>query len=114
MAGTDVPARRGDLVTIALQGDAGKPRPALIVQSDLFDLHLSVVVVPLTSELREAPLFRLRLQPDDRSGLHEPSELMIDKPQTVRRDRVGPVFGTLSGEQMVEVNRALALFLGLA
>lgn len=114
MAGTDAPLHRGDLVTVALQGDAGKPRPALVAQSDLFDLHPSVVIIPVTSELREAPLFRLRVQPDERNGLRALSDLMIDKPQTVRRERIGSVFGSLSAEQMVEVNRALALFLGLA
>jgi mRNA interferase MazF len=61
--------RRGDLVTVALQGAYGKPRPALVIQSDLFDAHPSVAVLPVTSELRDAPLFRIRVEPDAKNGL---------------------------------------------
>lgn len=65
--------QRGDLVTVALQGDLGKPRPALVVQSDLFSAHPSVTVLPVTSELVDAPVFRLTLVPDARNGLQRPS-----------------------------------------
>ena len=106
--------RRGDLVTVALQGDLGKPRPALVVQSDLFDAHPSVTVLPVTSERVDAPLFRLDLLPDARNGLQRPSQVMVDKPQSVQRQRLGPVFGHLDDEAMLAVNRALVVFLGLS
>lgn len=105
---------RGDLVVIALQGDFGKPRPALVVQSDLFAEHPSVTVLPVTSELRETPLFRLTLQPTAENGLRIPSQIMVDKAQTVLREKVGQTIGRLDAATMVAVNRALALFLGFA
>lgn len=106
--------RRGDLVTIALQGDLGKPRPALVIQSDLFDAHPSVTVLPVTSELHEAPLFRITVEPDAHNGLQSPSQVMVDKPQSVSRSRVGPVFGRVDDATLLALNRALAVFLGLA
>ncbi|MDB5989483.1 MAG: transcriptional modulator of MazE/toxin, MazF [Herbaspirillum sp.] len=105
--------RRGDLVTIALQGAYGKPRPALIVQSDLFAEHPSVTILPVTSELRSTPLFRLRIEPSEANGLRSPSEVMADKVQSVPREKIGATFGRLSDEDMLAVNRALALFLGV-
>ena len=105
--------KRGDLVTIALQGDFGKPRPALVVQSDLFDAHPSVTVLPVTGELRNAPLFRIQLEPDARNGLQKTSEIMVDKAQTVPRARIGEPFGHVTDEQMLAVNRSLAVFLGV-
>lgn len=105
--------RRGDLVTIVLPGTYGKPRPALIIQSDLFVAHPSVTILPVTSEVRDLPLFRIALSPDDNNGLSKASEIMIDKIQTVPRDKIGHVFGHLSDETMLAVNRALAVFLGL-
>lgn len=80
--------RRGDLVTIALQGDYGKPRPALIVQSDLFNEHPSVTILPVTSELRETPLFRIRVEPTPANGLQKISDVMVDKAQSVPRERI--------------------------
>ncbi len=106
--------RRGDLVTVALPGAHGKPRPALVIQSDLFDAHPSVAVLPVTSELREAPLFRIRVRPDPDTGLRAVSDVMVDKPQAIPRDRVGPTIGRLPDDAMLRVNRALALFLGFA
>lgn len=106
--------RRGDLVAIALQGDYGKPRPALVVQSDLFAEHPSVTILPVTSELRSLPLFRISIAPNDANGLRMKSEVMIDKPQTVPLQKVGEVFGHLSAEDMLAVSRALAVFLGIA
>lgn len=105
--------KRGDLVTIALQGDYGKPRPALIVQSDLFDEHPSITILPVTSELREAPLFRVRIEPNVQNGLQKTSEIMVDKVQSVPRERIGDAFGHVAAEQMLEVSRSLALFLGV-
>lgn len=105
--------QRGDLVTVALQGDLGKPRPALVVQSDLFSAHPSVTVLPVTSELVDAPLFRLTVVPNARNGLRRPSQVMVDKPQSVQRQRLGAVFGRVDDETLVAVNRALVVFLGL-
>jgi mRNA interferase MazF len=106
--------RRGDLVIVALQGDLGKPRPALIIQSDLFDAHPSIAILPVTSELRDAPLFRIQLNQSEMNGLTKPSQVMVDKPQSVARNKVGEVFGRLEDETMLTVNRALAVFLGFA
>lgn len=107
------PLQRGDLVAVALQGDPGQPRPAVVVQSDLFAEHPSVVLLPLTSALVDAPLFRLRVEPSERTGLREASQVMVDKPQSVSRLKVSAAFGRLPPEQVMEMNRALALFLGL-
>jgi mRNA interferase MazF len=105
--------KRGDLVTIALQGDYGKPRPALIIQSDLFVEHPSVTILPVTGELREAPLLRIRLEPEATNGLQKTSEVMVDKAQSIPRDKVGEVFGRLSEDEMLAVSRSLAVFLGV-
>ncbi|MCQ8895142.1 type II toxin-antitoxin system PemK/MazF family toxin [Limnobacter humi] len=106
--------KRGDFVSIATQGDFGKPRPALIIQSDQFDAHATVTVLPLTSTLIPAPLFRITVQPDGSNGLEKPSQVMLDKAITVKRDKVGPAFGRLDANTMVEVERCLAVFLGIA
>lgn len=105
--------KRGDLVTIALQGDYGKPRPGLIVQADLFDAHPSVTILPVTSELRHVPLFRVPVSPTESNGLRNASEIMVDKAQTVSREKIGEVFGRLDQEEMLAVSRALAVFLGV-
>ena len=105
--------KRGDLVTIALQGDYGKPRPALVIQSDLFSEHPSVVILPVTSELRDTPLFRVTIAPNEVNGLSRPSDVMVDKVQTVARDKIGSVFGRLSQEELLSVNRMLAVFIGV-
>lgn len=106
--------RRGDLVTVALQGDLGKPRPALVIQSDLFDMHPSITILPVTGELRAAPLFRISVNPNELNALTKPSQVMVDKPQSVAREKVGAVIGRLDNETMLAVNRALAVFLGFA
>jgi mRNA interferase MazF len=106
--------RRGDLVTVALQGTYGKPRPALVIQSDLFAEHPSVTILPVTSALRPTPLFRIRIEPTPENGLQLPSQVMVDKAQSVPRDKVGPAFGRLDAEGLLAVNRALAVFLGFA
>jgi mRNA interferase MazF len=106
--------RRGDLVTVAISGDYGKPRPALVIQSDAFHTHSSLTVMPVTSDLQEAPLVRILLDPDERNGLKKQSQLMVDKIQTISRGKVGKMIGRLDEETMVAVNRALAFFLGFA
>jgi mRNA interferase MazF len=105
---------RGDLVTIALQGDFGKPRPALVIQSNFFFDHPSVTILPITSEIRETPLFRFLIEPSQENGLLKNSQVMIDKIQTVSTEKVSKPFGSISEAQLLEVNRLLALFLGLA
>ena len=106
--------RRGDLVTVAVSGDFGKPRPALVIQSDHFDATATVTVLLISSTLVNAPLIRLAVEPGAENGLRKPSQVMIDKAMTVRRDRVSAPFGRLQDDTMVAVNRSLALFLGFA
>ncbi len=106
--------RRGDLVTVTLQGDLGKPRPALVIQSDLFDTHPSLTILPVTSELRVAPLFRIPVNPSELNGLSKPSQVMVDKPQSITCEKIGAAIGHLDDETLLTVNRALAVFLGFA
>ena len=107
--------KRGDVVTVALPGDYGKPRPAVVVQSDHFnDTHASITVVPVTSTLVNAPLFRLAVEPSAQNGLRSLSQVMVDKLSTVRRERIGATIGVLEPETLTRVNRALALWLGIA
>jgi mRNA interferase MazF len=105
---------RGDFVTIALQGDFGKPRPALVIQSDQFDEHATVTVLLVSGTLVKAPLFRVTVQPDAANGLQSPSQVMVDKAMTVKRNKVGQTFGRIDANAMVEVERCLAVFLGIA
>jgi len=105
--------KRGDLVTIALHGDYGKPRPALVIQSDFFDVHPSVTVLPITSDLRETPLFRITVEPNKKNGLLKTSQVMVDKSVTVAREKIGPSFGRLEANLMLEIERCLAVFLGI-
>lgn len=106
--------RRGDLVTVALQGDQGKPRPALVVQADHFGDLASVTILPITSTLFDAPLLRVMIEPSEENGLAKRSQIMVDKPQTPSRSKLGTVIGRLDDATMVIINRALAVFLGLA
>jgi mRNA interferase MazF len=105
---------RGNLITVALQGDYGKPRPAVVIQSDLFDEHPSVTLLPLTSDLRDTPLFRITIEPSPENGLRQRSQIMVDKIHTVPRGKIGPSLGRLSDDEQIAVNRSLMLFLGLA
>ena len=105
--------KRGDLVTVAVSGDYGKPRPALVVQADAFDLHPSVIVLPLTSELHDAPLFRVTLSASKETGLRAPSQIMVDKATTVPRGKIGPRMGRVNAAVMEAVTQALRGFLGL-
>ncbi len=106
--------RRGDLVTVAVAGDFGKPRPALVIQADEFAATATVTVLLLTGTLVEAPLLRVSAEPTAANGLQKRSQVMIDKAMTVRRERVGPAFGTLDDATLLSVSRALSLFLGIA
>ena len=105
---------RGDIVVSASPGDYGKPRPALVVQSDLFNAtHASVVICPITTHLVEAPLFRLTIGPAPENGLKTQSQIMVDKVTAVRRTRMGRRIGGLSAGQMARVNHALRTWLDL-
>jgi mRNA interferase MazF len=107
--------QRGQFVTVVAPGDYGKPRPALIVQSDLFDGLPSVVICPLTSLIRDdADQFRLDVKPSPQNGLREPSQIAIDKITVVHSAKIGTVIGRADDALMLRVNRALALFLGIA
>ncbi len=106
--------RRGELVTVAMPGDFGKPRPALVVQADQFEHTGTVTVLLISGTLVDAPLIRLTVQPSPANGLHKPSQVMVDKAMSVKRDRLGPSFGRLDEEAMLSVTRSLAVFLGFA
>lgn len=105
---------RGDFVTIAMQGDFGKPRPALVIQSGQFNEHATVTVLLVSSALVDAPLFRVNVQPDKINNMQKSSQVMVDKAMTVKRDKLGAAFGSASDEVMLEVGRCLAVFLGIA
>ena len=105
---------RGDLVTVAMQGDFGKPRPALVIQANQFSEHVSVTVLPITSTLVAAPLLRVTIQPSAENGLQKPSQVMVDKTMTLKRDKIAPAFGHIDTDALLEVERCLAVFLGIA
>jgi mRNA interferase MazF len=105
---------RGDLVIVAAPGDYGKPRPAVIVQSDAIpESHASVVICQITSELAEAD-FRITIEPGPQTGLRVRSQVMADKPVTIRRERIGQRIGRLGANDMARLNVALAFVMGLA
>jgi mRNA interferase MazF len=106
--------RRGDLVTVAAPGDYGKPRPALVIQSDLFDELPSVTLCLVTSTLRDAPIFRITVDPSPENGLQRISQVQVDKVLTVARERIGGVIGRLDDDTLLKVNRSLAVFVGIA
>jgi len=106
--------KRGDLVTVAMQGDFGKPRPALVIQTDQFDQHPTVTILPITSTFVAAPLLRVTLHPSAANGLQKRSQVMVDKAMTVLRAKLGSTFGHLEADTLVEIERCLALFLGIA
>ncbi len=105
--------RRGDIVAVALRGDQGKPRPALVVQADLFSELPAVTILPMTGTLIDATVFRVQIEPSAQNGLAKRSQVMVDKAQTPARDKVGAVIGRLDDASMLAVTRAMAVFLGL-
>jgi mRNA interferase MazF len=107
--------RRGDIWTVAGGKDyAGKPRPVAIVQDDSFDATDSITVCPFTTDKTEAPLFRLLVEPNDRNGLRATCHLMADKITTVPKTKVGSRVGRLDDEDILRLNQAVLVFLGLA
>jgi mRNA interferase MazF len=106
--------RRGDIVLAASPGDYGKPRPCLVLQSELFDDLPSVTFCMLTTTLRDdSPLIRIGINPDGENGLHQPSQIAIDKIMTLPTTRITRKLGTADEDVMLQVTRALAVFLGL-
>ena len=103
--------RRGQFVVVAISGDYGKPRPALVVQSDLLADLDSVVLCPITSELRDAA-FRVDIEPSPSNGLQKMSQVMVDKLATLPRARVSEPFGRVDEERMRAISRALLLVVG--
>ena len=106
--------KRGDIVTVAMAGDYGKPRPAVVVQSDWLEETESVLVCLLTTTARDAPLYRLSIQPTAQTGLREPSQIMVDKIMAVRRERCGSVIGRIGEAETLALGRLLALVIGIA
>ena len=106
--------RRGDIVTVAITGDFGKPRPALVIQADQFDATGTVTVLLISSTLTDAPLIRPTIQPTAQSGLRKASQVMVDKAMSVKRERTGTMIGRLEDDALLAVTRSLAVFLGIA
>jgi mRNA interferase MazF len=106
--------KRGDLVTISIPGDFGEPRPALVIQSDTFDQTGTLTVLLISGTLVDAPLIRPTITPTPENGLRKPSQVMIDKAMSVKRDKIGASIGQLDSATMLAVNRSLTLFLGIA
>jgi mRNA interferase MazF len=107
--------KRGEIWTAAGGPDyAGKPRPVVIVQDDRFDATASITICGLTTNMTEAPLFRLSIEPNERNGLQAPSRLMVDKISTVPKAKIGRRTGALDSADMLRLNQAMMVFLGLA
>jgi mRNA interferase MazF len=107
--------KRGDVVIVSTRGDYGRPRPAIVVQTDALQAEDgSVIICQMTSELRELAEFRPTIDPSAQNGLQLRSQIMADKPVTVRRDRVRQVVGRLTRDDMRRLDLALAFVLGLA
>lgn len=106
--------KRGDVVLVVVPGDYGKPRPAVVIQTDLVnDTHSSVVVCPVTSYLQDAELFRLTIEPSSDNGLQKTSQIMVDKILAVRKDRIRKGIGKIDEKLMIRLGRSLAFWLGL-
>ena len=108
--------QRGDIITVVAPGDFGKPRPAVVIQGDVLNQAQprSVVVALITSTLVDAPLLRLTIKPAASNGLKKPSQVQANKILTLRIKRIGQTIGRLSEKQMLELNRLLAMIIGLA
>ncbi len=107
--------RRGDIVTVAAPGDYGKPRPAVVIQADLLnEVAQSTIVALVTGHLVDAPLLRLTLKPDPENGLQKPSQVQPNRLLTLPTAKIGAKIGRLSPEQMIELDRLLAVVVGLA
>ncbi len=107
--------KRGEIWTVAGGKEyAGKPRPVVILQDDRFDMTDSVTVCAFTTDPTDAPLFRLPVEPSEANGLRAACRLMVDKITTVPKIKIGARVGRLADEDMVRLNRAVLVFLGIA
>jgi len=107
--------KRGDIWTVAgAKNYAGKPRPVVIVQDDSFDATDSIAICAFTTDQTEAPLFRLAIEPNERNGLRAACRLMVDKLTTVPKSKIGARVGRLDDEDILRLNQAMLVFLGLA
>ncbi len=107
--------KRGDIITISAPGDFGKPRPAVVMQTNLLNCdHASIIVCPFTSNRQDAPLLRIDVLPSALNGLRRPSQIMADKLLTIRREKAGDVIGRLEGEVMRRLEQAVLFVLGFA
>jgi mRNA interferase MazF len=107
--------KRGEIWTVAGGKDyAGKPRPAVIIQDDRFDATASITICAFTTDQADAPLFRLAIVPNQENGLRAPCRLMVDKIVTVPKSKIGFRVGRLDAEDLLRLNRAILVFLGLA
>jgi len=107
--------KRGEIWTVAGGKDyAGKPRPAVVLQDDRFDMTDSITLCAFTTDPTEAPLFRLAIEPNETNGLRAVCRLMVDKITTVPKTKIGARVGRLADEDMVQLNRAVLVFLGIA
>jgi mRNA interferase MazF len=105
---------RGDIIICVLNGDYGKPRPAVVIQSDLFNLtHASITVCPITSHLIDAPLFRITLINNEFTGLASQSQIMVDKIVSIKSEKITKKIGELSFDEVSRLNNALKLWLNL-
>lgn len=106
--------RRGEIWTVAGGKDyGGKPRPAVILQDDRFDMTDSITVCAFTTDPTDAPLFRLHIEPSPGNGLRASCRLMVDKITTIPKTKIGARVGRLADEDMVRLNRAVLVFLGI-
>ena len=107
--------KRGEIWTAAAgSGYAGKPRPVAILQDDRFDATDSITIVAFTTDPTDAPLFRLPVEPDETNGLRASCRLMVDKITTMPKAKLGTSIGRLSDKDMLRLNRAVLVFLGMA
>jgi len=106
--------KRGDVITVSAPGDYGKPRPAVVIQSDSLNTNDSILVAPFTSTLRDAPIYRLTVEPSAPNGLKLPSQIMVDKITAIARSKCGKVVGRLDDGVMLALNHVISAVCGIA
>lgn len=107
--------KRGDIYSISAPGEFGKPRPAVIVQTDALNQQQfsSVIICPFTGTIADAPLFRILVEPSPENGLTKSSQIMVDKVMAVAVKRIGEHIGHINDEQLLQLNRTLAFVIGI-
>ena len=105
--------RRGDIVTVSASGDYGKPRPAVVIQSDRLEATGSILLCQMTTVERDASFYRVAVEADPSTGLRQRSQIMVDKIVAVKREKCGAVVGRLDHHALSALNRSLALVTGL-